>query len=111
MKPPKEKEVVALDPSRLETMKKQATENQYDSTKSYWDNTQKLPLPPPTPNANTNTVDGNANAEENNFSDNNNKELDKQIDLPMSLDSSNKAGDQKTVYVECKFDEKPKQDE
>lgn len=93
---------MALDASRLESMEKQTTENQYDSTKLYWDNTQKLPLPPPTPNANENKTL--KNEEENNFSDNINKECDKQIDLPMSLDSSNKENDKETDYAECKFD-------
>lgn len=106
VKPAKEKEV-ALDASRLEGIKKQTTENQYDGSKLYWDNTQKLPQPPPTP-----TTDGNENAEEeNNLSDHNNKELDKQIDLPMSPDTSRKDDDKKAVYAECKFDEKPKRDE
>ncbi|XP_055315911.1 uncharacterized protein LOC129575831 [Sitodiplosis mosellana] len=102
VKPPKEKEVIALDASRLECGEKQMTENHHESIKLYWDNTQKLPTPPPTPNPN-----GNKNEEENNFSDNNNKELDKQIDLP--IDNPNEEGAKKIDYAE--FDKNQKQNE
>lgn len=101
VKPPKEKEIVALDASRLDFMKKQMTEseNQYESMY----NMQKLPMPPPAPNANEKNGDG--MGEENNFSDNNNKEMDKQIDLPNSLDSPNKDDDENSAYAEFQFGE------
>lgn len=111
VKPAIEKEVT-LDASRLESMEKQTTENQYDSTKLYWDNTQKLPTPPPTPESNDSNIADNDedNEEDNNFSDNNNKELDKQIDLPFSDAIKGKDTDV-VVYTECQFIEKPKQED
>lgn len=98
VKPPKEREIITLDASRLEFMKNQMTENQYESC-----HYEKLPIPPPAPNVNEKDADG--MEEENNFSDNNNKEMDKQIDLPLSLDTPNKDDDQNSTYAEFQFDE------
>lgn len=96
VKPPKDKEIVALDASRLDFDNKQMTENQYESAR--WDNMQKLPIPPAAP-------DATAMAEQNNFSGNNNKEMDKRINLPISFDSPNKDDDKNSAYAEFQFDE------
>lgn len=88
VKPPKDTEFVALDASRLEFMEKQMTENHYESLYDKVTNPSSEP---------------NASEEQNNFSDNNTKPMDKQINLPISL--PNDDDDDNSAYDEFQFDE------